>query len=113
MSLARQYAVAGQQATAVFEEDVVTHLPTGKTFSAKIVPIEDVSLNDALGIDPRATDVLYIRDKSVQSWVAPQDVVSALGNKYKIVPAKAPNQPATLHLVIHVIAGVPGVDDWA
>lgn len=111
MSLARQYAAVGQNATAAFEEEDVTHLPTKKIFRAKIVPVADVELNVALGRDAREAVTFHFRDQSVFQVVNDQDLVAAIGAKFRLT--KRTNNAASLHLEFGGIQGVPGVDDWA
>jgi len=113
MSLARQFAAVGQQATAAFEEELCTVLRTGKTFMAKIQPLGDAALNELAGVDPRATDMFHVRDRSMAGQILANDVIQALGRKFLLVPKTAPDNPTTLHLEYTAIVGVPGTDDWA
>jgi hypothetical protein len=96
MSMARDMAMAGQTATAVFEEDDAKNLRTGKTFRAKIEPLADLELNTELGRDPRASHWFHILDRTVD--MAAGDEVTALGARFKILPAAAPDNAASLHL---------------
>lgn len=113
MSLARQFAAVGQSATAAFEEEDCKILRTNKTFRAKIVPIADIALNETIGKDPRATDTFYIRDTAMLRDINANEIVSALGSKFMLIPNKAPNNPASLHIEYDAVVGVPGKDDWA
>lgn len=110
MSLARNFSAVGQQATAVFEEEDVLNLRTNVVFRAKISPIQDTSLNTELGIDPRATDIFYVRDRRVCSKTIPGDQFSALGATFTVLPANDPDNPASLHLEYHCMKIVPGKD---
>jgi hypothetical protein len=106
--------MAGQTATATFEEVTVKNLRTGLVFRAKIQPLpSDVSLKTELGVDPRATDVFHVRDKSVLRGIKATDLFFSEGARFMYLPAVAPDNPAVLHLELHMQAGVPGVDDWA
>ena|ERR1035437_888257 len=95
MSLARQYAAVGQNATAAFEEEDCTNLRTGLPFRAKIEPIGDIELNTELGRDPRASDYFHVRDRTVE--INTLDEISALGTKFMILPGNAPDNAASLH----------------
>ena len=110
MSLARKFAAVGQKATAVFEEETVLNLRSGASFNAKIVPIGDTSLNTELGIDARATDIFYVRDRNLLGKIRAGDNVSALGAKFMILPKKDPDNPGSLHLEYQCMKLVPGKD---
>lgn len=97
-------------ATAAFDEEVVKNLATGKSFRAKIVPIGDIGLNTELGLDPRASTIFYVRDKTVLGWTAPGNELNALGAKFQVLAAKAPDNPAVLHAEIHAMKLELGVD---
>lgn len=101
MSLARDFAAVGQMATAAFEEEIVRNLRTGAIFRAKVAPIQDTSLNSELGIDPRATDIFYVRDKTVLGFTRAGDQFAALGAKFLVLPKNDPDNPASLHLEYH------------
>jgi hypothetical protein len=99
MSMTRQMAVAGQTATAIFEEDSIKNLRTGLSFNAKISPMADTILNSELGIDPRATDLISCRDKTID--IQPGDRLSAQGKLLAVLPRNAPDNPAKIHLEIY------------
>lgn len=101
MSLARKFAAVGQQATAAFEEEDVVNLKTGRSFRAKISTIQDTSLNSEMGIDPRATDIFYVRDRSVLGTIIANQQLSALGAKFQVLPKNDPDNPVSLHLEYH------------
>jgi|SRR5581483_2547665 len=101
MSLARNFAAVGQQATAAFEEEDVVNLKTGLTFRAKISNIQDTSLNTSAGIDPRATDIFYVRDRSQFGKILANQQLAALGAKFLVLPKNDPNNPVSLHLEYH------------
>ena len=103
MSLARKMAAVGQQATAAFEEDKITNLRTGVSFMGKIVPIEDITMNSELGLDPRASATVYTLDRSVLAGTNALDTWQALGSKFTVLPGKAADNPASLHLAFHVM----------
>lgn len=95
MSLARQFAAVGQSATAAFEEEDCVNLRTKQPFRAKIEPIADLELNSELGRDPRSSDYFHIRDAAVV--ILANDIISALGRQFKILPSHAPDNAASLH----------------
>lgn len=95
MSLARQFAAVGQNATAAFEEEDCINLRTGFQFRAKIEPIGDLELNTELGRDPRSSDYFHIRDSSAD--IISNDKISALGKTFQILTANAPDNAASLH----------------
>lgn len=95
MSLVRQYAAVGQNATAAFEEEDCQNLRTGLPFRAKIEPVGDLELSTELGGDPRASDYFHIRDNSAA--INAGDEISAIGRTFKILPSGAPDNAASLH----------------
>jgi len=101
MSLARNFAAVGQQATAAFEEEDVVNLKTGKSFRAKISTIQDISLNTEMGIDPHATDIFYVRDRSLLGTILANQQLLALGAKFMVLPKNDPDNPVSLHLEYH------------
>ncbi len=111
MSLARQFAVAGQNATAAFEEEDCKNLRTGLTFLAKIQPINDIELLTELGQDNREVCMVHTRDSAAAKGINDQEVISFLENKWRVV--KRMDNPASLHTDFIAIKGVPGKDDWA
>jgi hypothetical protein len=96
MSLALAMAAVGQNATAAFEEDDVKNLRTGQTFRAKIEPIADLELNTELGRDSRSSHWFHIRDRTVDMGAG--DELTAIGARFIILPAAAPDNAASLHL---------------
>ena len=95
MSLARQFAAVGQSATAAFEEEDCKNLRTNMAFRAKLEPIGDLELNTELGRDPRSSDYFHVRDATVDIMAG--DEIAALGRTFKILPANAPDNAASLH----------------
>jgi len=111
MSLARQFAAAGQIATAAIEEDEVKNLTNGRNFRAKIEPISDIELLTELGVDNREVVMIHTRDSAAAAEINSQDVMSAIGRKFKMI--RRVNNPASLHMDFAAVKGVPGKDDWA
>ena len=101
-------AIADRESTFA---DQVKNLRTGLFFLAEIQEIEDTSLNTELGIDPRATDIFYVRDKTVS--ILANDIWSALGSNFMVLPRNAPDNPSSVQLKVFCTVGVKGKDDWA
>jgi hypothetical protein len=88
--------------------DPVVNSRTGATFTAEIEPIEDMALNTELGIDPRASTIFHIRDKTVD--IAASDILQALGKQFRVLPRVAPDNPLAPQLKIYAQVIVSGKD---
>jgi hypothetical protein len=111
VSLVRQFAAVGQNATAAFEEETITNERTGKSFLAKVQPITDLALLEAIGQDSREVVTIHTRDQAAANDLNEGDVLSTLNNSFKSIRTMA--NPASLHVAFICIRGLPGKDDWA
>lgn len=111
MSLARQFAAIGQNATAAFEEEDCKNLRTGLPFRAKIQPISDIELLTELGLDNREVCMIHTRDAAAAKCINDQELISFLDKKWRVV--KRMDNPVSLHTDFVCIKGVKGKDDWA
>ena len=84
--------VVADRASAI--TDSCKNLRTGATFQAEIEPIQDISLNTELGMDPRASTWFYLSDETVD--IAAGDKIQALGVIFKILPSAAPVNSANV-----------------
>lgn len=84
--------VVADRASAI--TDSCNNLRTGLTFQAEIEPIQDISLNTELGMDPRASTWFYLSDETVD--IAAGDQIQALGVIFKILPSAAPVNSANV-----------------
>ena len=111
MSLARQYAAVGQMATAAIEEETITNERTNKSFLAKVQPVTDITLLEALGQEGREVVSIHTRDQVAANDVNKGDILNTLNNSFKAIRTIA--NPASLHTDFICIRGIPGKDDWA
>ncbi len=111
MSLARQFAAAGQAATAPFEEESVTNLRTNRKFRAKTPPISDIELLTELSLDNREACMVHTTDRAAVDEIGDRmEYLQFLGSKFQIL--KRSDNPASLHVDFVAVKGVPGKDDW-
>jgi hypothetical protein len=97
MSLAREMAFAGQNATAEIEEEICQNLRTGKLFTAKIAEREDILLSTELGPDSRASHWVRIR-RQLRVDLAAGDTILCVDHKYQILTTPAPDDGIAVHL---------------
>ena len=88
-------AVVGQTATAFFDEDDVKNLRTGIMWKAKIQPVADMVLNEAMGRDARESCTFHFRDKKVVADINMTDRLLANGETYVVL--RRTNNPISIH----------------
>lgn len=111
MSELRNIALAAVADRESSFADSVKNLTTGFSFMAEIQGIEDITLNEALGIDPRASDMFFIRDKTVS--IRAGDKWLVFGTKFEVLPRNAPDNPVDVQLKVYCQALVKGKDSGA
>jgi len=73
-----------QDREVTFGDDCVA-LRTSTYFKAEIEPVADMELNVTLGRDPRESVIFHIRDRVVSATLNLNDLVTALGNTFRIL----------------------------
>lgn len=96
MSMFRDMAVAGQTATAPYEEEQCQNLRTGKQFAAKIEPISDLVLAEDLGVDPSAAFFISVRRELCVDMQG-LDVIKTPDTKLQLLPKIDPDNGIGIH----------------
>lgn len=92
-------AAVGQVATAAFDEEDIVNLRTERQFRAKVVPLGDLELiGEGLGKDIREHVKIHTRNSAAAAEILPNEVLSMLGEKFKVLTDSRSNNPATLHI---------------
>jgi hypothetical protein len=108
MSLARDFAAVGQIATAPFEEEVVTNLRSGKSFTAKVQPFAELELDSQQGRDARESDTVHVADRAAAADIRKGDQLATLGSKFEVL--RREDNPGSLHVEFRCMKIVPGKD---
>ena len=114
MSEIRDIIADSVEERLTYTGETVTHLRTGKRFVAEYQEIPDITLNEALGRDPRESATLHVSDDTAIAILNAGDVIAinfyGTVSKFQLLQGKRTNNPGSSQVEYGLMKLVPGKD---